>query len=465
MDPSGGKETLSNTGTEKTLLGLLLVMALVRGLLYAAIVPPWQAPDETGHFEYAWLLVQRGHIPTVDDLSPAFEQKQLASLYEWHYDEFIGFFRLPAGMPARLQDLPQSIFASGARTVFRGRFSLAYLWQALFLLPVYHQDLVLQLYVVRFSSVLLGVGTVWLAWKTFRELLPCSASLAAAMTALVVFLPQHTFISSAVGDGPLAELAAGLVFYAWARLFRHGIGVGEILGILLGTVVGLWSKPTTLFLLPFNVMALAMGLYHRRQQSWDWRHVAYLLGIFVVLFGIGWLAVRGPVWRPVEWLLKRFWTGAQPNPVDRQGMSLGKALVWTYQSFWARFGWWNLPVSPGWYVAIYAASLAALAGWTVPGRKTHPWWAVGLMVIAWLLAVLVMAAYFVYQLFIPGAVISPQGRYLFAAIVPFAFLFVGGWARLFPLRVRPFVGTAVVVGMVWFDAVCLLYYIVPFYYG
>ena len=165
-------------------------------------------------------------------------------------------------------------------------------------------------------------------------------------------------------------------------------------------------------------------------------------------------------------LLERLWAGAQLNPVDGQGKSLGEALLLTYQSFWARFGWMNLPVSPGWHVAIYAASLAALVGWVVPpGRKMYPRWVVGLMVTAWLLAISVVVATFVRVLLAPGAAMSPQGRYLFAAIVPFAFLFVGGWARLLPLRFRPFASTTVVVSMVWFDAVCLLYYIVPFYYG
>jgi hypothetical protein len=464
VDQPGDKKMPSRVGTEKSLLCLLLVVVLVRGLLYAAIIPPWQAPDEPAYFAYARLLAQWVHVPATKRLSAAFEQELVASLYEWHYGEFTGS-RLPAGMPTRLRDLPRSNYASRSVVPLGGRPSLPYIWQALFLLPVRHQDLVLQLYMARVSSVLLGMGVVWLAWKTFRELLPRSTGLVAAMTALVVFLPQHTFISSAVSDGLLAELAAGLVFYAWARLFRHGIGVWLILEVLLGTVVGIWSKPTALFLLPFNVLALAMILYQRRQRSWNWRHVAYLLATFAVLMGIGWLAVREPVGRPIRQLLERLQAGgAQLDLLYRHRMSLGRALLRTYWGFWAWFGWLDLPVSSGWYLTIYVASLAALAGWAMPGRKMHPWWVVGLMATAWLLAILVVVASFVRAL-LGSQWMSYQGRYLFAAIVPFAFLFVGGWARLLPLRFRPFVSAAVVVGMVWFDAVCLLCYIVPFYYS
>jgi hypothetical protein len=30
-------------------LALLLALSLIRGVLYSAVTPPWQAPDEPGH--------------------------------------------------------------------------------------------------------------------------------------------------------------------------------------------------------------------------------------------------------------------------------------------------------------------------------------------------------------------------------------------------------------------------------
>ena len=48
-------------------LALFLTLALVRGLLYAVATPPWQAPDENGHFEYAWLIAHLERLPTRDD--------------------------------------------------------------------------------------------------------------------------------------------------------------------------------------------------------------------------------------------------------------------------------------------------------------------------------------------------------------------------------------------------------------
>lgn len=39
-------------------MAIILALALVHGLLYVFLVPPWQHYDEPAHFEYVWL---KGH--------------------------------------------------------------------------------------------------------------------------------------------------------------------------------------------------------------------------------------------------------------------------------------------------------------------------------------------------------------------------------------------------------------------
>ncbi|HEY80691.1 MAG TPA: hypothetical protein G4O05_06380, partial [Caldilineae bacterium] len=51
--------------------GLILLLALLNGLLYLFLVPPWQHYDEPGHFEYAWLIADRGRLPQAGDYDPA----------------------------------------------------------------------------------------------------------------------------------------------------------------------------------------------------------------------------------------------------------------------------------------------------------------------------------------------------------------------------------------------------------
>ncbi|TET53297.1 MAG: DUF2142 domain-containing protein, partial [Anaerolineales bacterium] len=258
---------------KKTWLTLLLALTLVRGLAYAVLIPPWQAPDETGHFEHAWLIAYLGRCPTGDDLSAAFEEDLLASLYEWRFGELVSR-ALPAQAPTRLADLPSEVFVARSRTV-GGRFSLAYVWTALFVRPLLDHDLVVQLYAARFSSIVLELAIVWLAWCIFCAVLPGRPGLVAAMTACVVFLPQHTFINATVGEGALAELGACVVVYAWIRLLLEPPRVRHAAAALAGTLVGMWAKRTAGFLVIVDAVGLALLLSQWFRRAGRRRRAAY----------------------------------------------------------------------------------------------------------------------------------------------------------------------------------------------
>jgi len=443
---------------------LLLGLTLVRGLLYAAVIPPWQAPDETGHFEYTWTIAHHGALPTSADASPSFEQELLSSLYAWRYGEHIGH-ALPEAMPDRFDALPASIHAQRSRTLRSGRFSLAYVWAALFLLPVRQQALVTQLYFARFASVVLSVGIVWLAFKIFSALLPSAPRLVLLMTGVVVFLPQHTFINSTVGEGPLAELLACWVLWCWIRIFRQRHSLGAWGGIVLGTLLGIWSKSTAVFLLPLDLGLAIWWLVRQDGKFWT-RRV-----LFFSVVGAGVLAVGLQVWGRSQLgtvVLKRLMDGIHGLRtldllwVDVRGITFGEALLGTHESFWANFGWMMLPVNGRWYGGLTLLVCLSLMGW-LWGRsqKRLPPWALGILGGALVLAsgVFVWVSLLGKQLYY-----QPQGRYLFPVLVPYAFLLVGGLARLFAPRLRGPVLAFLGLGLVFFDTWCLAAYIFPYFY-
>ena len=150
---------------------LLVALALVRGALYAAVVPPWQAPDETGHFEYVWLLAHLRRVPVREDASPGFEGQLIDSLYRYRFGDYSGR-PLPEEPPERLDGLPRWSFARLARTVRAERFSLGYALQALATVPSLHKGLEAQLYAARLSSVALNAWIVVAAYLTARLLFP-----------------------------------------------------------------------------------------------------------------------------------------------------------------------------------------------------------------------------------------------------------------------------------------------------
>jgi hypothetical protein len=102
---------------------------------------------------------------------------------------------------------------------------------------------------------------------------------------------------------------------------------------------------------------------------------------------------------------------------------LGELLTTQFKTFWATFGWMNLPV-PGWlYLAFAAVCLLALAGLSRPSLPRA---------VPVLLTFAVMQELYVLALVQECDVSCYQGRYLFAAIGPIGALLGLGLVRALP---------------------------------
>ena len=195
---------------------IFFLVALAHGALYAVVIPPWQAPDEVAHFEHSYLLATlRRPISPADD-SLALEQTIIQSLYQFHAWQF-NRLNPPAVLPERLS---QTVFGY-SRTL--NRFSLTYVVYAVASAPFTGPDILPALYAMRLAAVVMGALVVVLAFDT--ALLVSSGQMAYAVAAagLVLFLPQHAFITASVSDGNLGELAASACLWLIAGMWRRGM--------------------------------------------------------------------------------------------------------------------------------------------------------------------------------------------------------------------------------------------------
>jgi len=437
---------------------LVVAIALTRGLLYAALIPPWQAPDELGHFEQAWLVARLGRFPTPQDMDPQLEKALIASLYEWRYGDYLGR-PLPAQIPERLADFPPGIFAAHARTL--GRPSLAYVWQALWILPVRHEEVVLSLYLARCSSVVLNALILVVAWRLFSELMPEQPALARAMTLVLAFHPQHTFINAAVGEGPMAELGATLALYGWIRILIRGWGWDTIAVAIGGTVLGVMTKGTTLFLIPLFPVALSLGMTFGIR-----RHpLRALLGGALGLMALGLLAWWLPH-TPGAGLLDHLveaWRSGELALEENNLPPLDQRLGAGVESYWFNLGWMNVPAPRGWYLLLWVAMFWALEGWVLPRSRGPrvPRRVLILMIAAAGLAVGGWVAF----LLTPSGAPYYQGRYVFPAAVPLTFLLVGGWARALPEAAQERFPLFVAAAMAFMEAVAFFPTTFSVFYG
>jgi len=243
----------------------------------------------------------------------------------------------------------------------------------------------------------------------------------------VAFNPQFIFISSLISnDALLAALGAALLWLVVSspQSLLRAMLIGAILGMALIT------KQSALIFVPVALAWCATGSVHRRHPVVLPVPAALLVVTGVAALVSGWWYLRN--WHvygdPLG--LKAFRAQFTTQAFEATNLAAWtSALTTLYESFWARFGWMNLP-APAWTMVVYAALLAAaVAGWVrslVRSNETICRW-------NWYVAALpILALMWVVSFAFTAGLVAWQGRLLFPALAAIAALLACGlsvWRR------------------------------------
>lgn len=373
---------------------------------------------------------------------------------------------------------------------------LAYLFYLEPLVLTASQDTALQLYALRLSSILLGAVVVIIALQIANELFPDNPWLALAIPTFITFLPMHTFMTSMVNNEHLAEVFVALLLLILVRGFRRGFSLWSLGAIVLVIVAGLLAKRTALVAVSIGLVAMPLYLWRRPVgPALNWRKVIpsliVVLGIMalvavVILYWSQAVAEANRIgsWR--DWLVQfylflpseRFPASLRYHFISPQAFQIYQHYLWIlFQTFWARFGWQNIPLHSWGYYALAVVSLGTLLGLglfviRVRQRLIHlEWWQQRVLILFGLS--IAMAGTLIIGREIRNWDLNlarggpgwPSGRYLFPVIIPIATLFVLGWSELAPKRHRAAWTIALLGLLILLDSFSLLFLIIPYFYG
>jgi hypothetical protein len=216
-------------------------LALVHGLLYVWLVPPWQTPDEPTQFEYAALVATLGHVPGVNDADPALEERIAASLARNRFFEYLlGRPVVPA--PRSFEEIRQEFFMP--RQVGADP-PLYFLIAAMPIRLLAAQPIETQLLSLRLLGAGLVVATVLCVYGAARELrLGSGVALAAGLA--VALQPMFVFIGVGVGNDGLANLLGAVTCWLLLRIVRCGTGLRHLALLAALLLLGVLTKRTLL---------------------------------------------------------------------------------------------------------------------------------------------------------------------------------------------------------------------------
>ena len=234
--------------------GLVCLTYVALSLMYNALTPIGESPDEIGHFEYVRLVADRGRMPGAGD---ALWQGHQSPLYYGLEATWTLTLQALSGCRIARDDLPSRdnpgfpnlpnlnrFVHAGSERIDGWTCSIA------------------SFHLLRVLSTALTVPLILLTFGILRAAMPGAPHVAASAGTIAALLPSHVAISSMLNNDSLVNLIIVATTYLVVAATTRGDATALARATLLA-VVGTTAKLSALYLLGL----VAMGLLWRRELA------------------------------------------------------------------------------------------------------------------------------------------------------------------------------------------------------
>jgi len=438
----------------KSILYFVLALALIRGIIYASVVPPWQAPDEPPQFERAKAALTNADWVS-DSQNPTDWYQDIAkSLFAFDFFDFLDTSR-PEYSPdepiTRYTYLYQEIYGN----LYGSRIMYALIGWPLSLTDF--DDITLQLYLIRINTVLMNVAIIFLAFLLTKTIFPNAPFMFWGVPILLLFMPQHTHLLSTVNNGNLAELLATIALYFIVRGFINGFSWQNIGLILVFSLAAMWTKATAYFLL---VALGVMGLFFLWKYRRYWRRLLPA-GIILALLTYIFAPERLKLLIPSAWTLLQT-RGFYLDPIVPKDL---------FRSFWAMPGWTIFYIHPMWYYLLITGCVLAIVGLIILVIKKWPLICTGQYTpqirVLTVMLVAIVASITVLLIWngLNHSIVYRQGRSIYPVIICISIFLLLGWRQIIPYGWRKIGLLSITLAFFLFDSLVLFNYLIPIFYS
>ncbi len=339
---------------------IVTVLFILIAGLYSVVTPLFEMSDELWHYPMVRRLAEGDGlvVQNPENVGPWRQQGSQAPLYYYTGGALTAWIDT-ADMPEIRRENPHVdnglITEDGNNNLIVHDFRReAWPWRGT----------VLAVHLVRFLSVLLSAGTVYLTYQIGREVLPERPWVGVLGSVLVGFTPMFTFVSAAVNNDNMAVLLSTASLLVMVRMVRLAeketppITYPILLGVLLGLAA--LSKVSTLGFIGLAGITTAYVAIRRKRWQSFWLEGPLIIALIAAIAGwwywrnwtlygdpLGlnmFIAVLGQRARPAS--LAQLWT-------ERQGFM---------QSYWGLFGGVNVPMPDAIYTLLNVLGMLAVLG-------------------------------------------------------------------------------------------------------
>jgi hypothetical protein len=274
-----GSTTISPKRERQTLVAIL-VLALIHGLVYVFLVPPWQHYDEPNHFEYVWLVAFRPGLPQPGDFDQSMQREVAQSMLDH------GFFNELEYRPDLNPPADKPIWIGQYQQL--GQPPLYYLVTSIPVRLLGLDDVTSQLYIARCVSLFFLLITVWISWGLTVEITPSGHPLRILVPLSLAMIPGFVDAMTALNSDAAAITVFSFFLWGCVRLIQRGFSIVDFIWTLIATVLAYLTKNTAyIALILFPVVIILAVLIKTKWRRWVWG-VAALLGVLGIIVIFRW---------------------------------------------------------------------------------------------------------------------------------------------------------------------------------
>ena len=395
---------------------VLGVLAFLVSVLFVAMVPFGNNPDEAAHWDNIRLISTTKRLPV---FVPPPGRSPLPKTVLSSIQRETGMTELPEGALSRDEAHQPPMF---------------YLLAAI--LKLLGGDFL----VIRLLSAVLAGLTVAYCCKWVGT--NVGDDYVRPLGALLCVLPVQAQLGGAVSNDALTHLLCAVIIGETISIFRSpNVSVRSLVLLLVTIAAGLYTKLTVLQLLPWLVIVALVW-----KQRDGGLSIKFLSQLGLVLVGVG--ILTAPMWLRnlslyADPLARTIYVATGPNfsPADIEKVAgwshadyIRQVAVRSLASFWY-FVHPNTPLSrfagePLPFVGIMLVITPALVGITRAFRDPQNRVNVPLMSALLLVPIVIMPFYYAFI----SQVFQAQGRYFLPALLPISVLTIVGWRHLSKLQ-------------------------------
>jgi 4-amino-4-deoxy-L-arabinose transferase-like glycosyltransferase len=474
---------------------LLVLFVVAKGLLWTAIIPPFQSPDEPGHFAYAQFMAESHGIPIRDNTrfgDTNLTSEEVRSLgVAMHINAYAFGDRSDYG-PAGREQFDALAGLSGVDDDPHGNgpaagYTPVYYAPAAALYALWNARVDQRVQIVRWWSIALGVVLALAVFAIGRRLFPGSEAVAIALAVAVSAQPMISQQSAVVNNDAMVIACGAVCLLLALDLLRAVPERGRRLAFWSAFALGLTvlAKSFGVVLVPVVFLGWLVGRM-RTQKADRPPLIREALGAaagLAVTYGAWAIIARSIGFKSAT--LGDFSSDGLAHPLS------GYLRLLKHDSFqfiranlvdqlWGVFGWLRAPLprwiltSIGWLTLV--VGVIAIV-WVVRGLldalrrvRTRDWagfdldgTTVGAMLLGTIVGTVVLLYAIEFTIYRINGDYVLQGRYFLVMLPALLLLPVMAVPRLVPRLSATVVSTAIAVGMVALNVISVAVIVEHFY--